>query len=131
MGAGMPPMQRMAPRKPSMYQFPSPQELARMAPPEPMTEKRIQERFAKQRAQMTEALDRDREAATRYAQDFSRYQKQQSDALAELMARAETRREAMLKRLDEREQQVLERFRQHQQAQDDAAKPAAPQSPAQ
>ena len=120
-GAMMPPrMPRMAPpsRMPPAHQFPSPDELARMVPPEPLTEEQIRERFASQRAQLKEMIERDREAATRYAQDFAKYQKQQSDMLARMMSRAEKKREAMLKALDSSEQMVLERFRQYQQAEE-------------
>ena len=53
-------------------------------------------------------------------------QKFRAEQLAEMMGRAEKRREAMLQRLDEREQAVLERFRQRQQpeSQPPVAKPA-------
>ncbi len=132
-GAMMPPrLPRMGPsRIPSTHQFPSPGELARMVPPEPMTEQRIQQQFAAQREQLKDMIERDRDAATRYAQDFAKYQKQQADALKDLMARAEKRREAMLQHLDTREQQVLERFRQYQQARQAASEPASQDSAAQ
>jgi len=103
--------------------FPSPEELARMAPPEPMTEDKIKQRFAKRLADLNESLDRDRKQAEKYAKDFARLQKFQADRLAEIMAQAEKRREAMVERLKQREQQVLEQFRQQQQ-------PAAEKAPA-
>jgi hypothetical protein len=127
-----PRLPRMSPsRTPAVHQFPSPGELARLVPPEPMTEARIQQQFAAQREQLLDMIERDRDAATRYAQDFAKYQKQQADALKDLMSRAEKRREAMLQHLDKREQQVLERFRQYQQAKQSAAEPTSQDSAAQ
>ena len=112
------PIQRMRPpRPPAPPRFPSPRELARMVPPEPISEEVIRERFAKRREQLVEMLTEDRQAAERYAQDFARYQKQQADSLSKIMARAEERRKAILKHLEEREAQVLERFRQNRQNQ--------------
>jgi hypothetical protein len=104
----------MSPRM--MPGFPSPEELARMAPPEPMTEEKIKQRFEKHKAALQESLDRDRKAAEKYAQDFARFQKYQADRLAEIMADAEKRREAMMQRLEQQEQRVLEDFRSQQQA---------------
>lgn len=97
-----------------MTEFPSPDELARMAPPEPMTEEKIKQRFAKQKADLEANLERDRKAAERYAKDFARLQKFQADRLAEIMAKAEERRVEMLQRLEQQEKQVLEQFRQQQ-----------------
>jgi hypothetical protein len=111
----------MSPRM--MPDFPSPEELERMAPPQPLTEEIIKQRFAKRKAALEENLDRDRKAAEKYAQDFARYQKYQADRLAEIMAEAEKRREAMLQRLEQHEQQMLEDFRSQQQ-QPDATTPA-------
>ena len=91
--------------------FPSAEELARMTPPKPMTEEKIKQRFAQRKTMLNKVLEKDRKAAEKYAQEFSRYQKHQSDSLAQLMARAEKRREQMLQRLDEQEQRVLENFR--------------------
>ena len=109
----MPPPPMRSPRQqPGMMEFPTPQELSRMLPPDPITEADIQERFAKRREHINEMLERDRQAATRYAQDYARYQKAQSDRLAEMMARAEERRKSVLKRLEEQEQRALEYFRQ-------------------
>lgn len=104
------------PPKMKMPNFPSAAELARMAPPEPMTEEKIKARFAKRKAALNEVMDRDRKAAEKYAQDFARLQKYQADRLAEIMSKAEKQREARLKRLDEQEQKMLERFRQSQSA---------------
>ena len=97
--------------------FPTQQELARLVPPEPVTEASIKERFAKRKAKMTEMLDRDRQAAEKYAQDFARYQKEQANRLVELMSRAEKRREGILKRLDQQEQRALQYFRERTGAQ--------------
>ncbi len=96
--------------------FPSPQELARMAPPEPMTEEKIKQRFAKQKEDLQANLDRDRKAAEKYAADFARFQKYQADRLTEIMARAEERRGQMLQRLEEQEKRVLLQFREQQAA---------------
>ena len=119
----MPRPQYPRPPKPD---FPSAEQLSRMLPPEPVTEDAIKQRFAEQRAHLTEELDRDRKAAEEYAKDFARMQKYRAEQLAEMMARAEQRREAMLQRLDEHEQAILQRFRQRQQpdAEVPAEKPA-------
>lgn len=97
-----------------MPEFPSAQELARMAPPEPMTEEKIKQRFARQKADLQASIERDRKAAEKYASDFARLQKYQADRLAEMMARAEERREQMMQRLQQREDQVLQQFREQQ-----------------
>ena len=119
-------MQRPQYKRPPKPTFPSAEQLSRMLPPEPVTEDAIKQRFADQRARLTEEIERDRKAAEEYAKDFARMQKFRAEQLAEMMGRAEKRREAMLQRLDEREQAVLERFRQRQQpeSQPPAAKPA-------
>ncbi len=111
----------MPPKRIPMPKFPTAQELEKMAPPEPLTEEKIKERFAKRKARINETLERDRKAAEKYAQDYARLQKHQADSLAELMARAEKRREAILKRIDEMEQRVLQRFQEK-----NAAKSSAP-----
>lgn len=105
--------------------FPTADELARMTPPDPMTEEKIKQRFAKRKSVMNKVLEKDRKAAEKYAQEFSRFQKHQSDSLAQLMARAEKRREQMLQRLDEQEQQVLENFRKHTTPAENTAAPEA------
>ncbi len=104
------------PARMSMPEFPTPEELAEMAPPEPLTEEKIKEQFAKRKAKMTEILERDRKAAEKYAQDYARLQKHQADSLAEIMAKAEQRRQDILQRIDQMEQKVLERFKQNQAA---------------
>jgi hypothetical protein len=112
------PYPRFAPprmERPPMPEFPSAEQLARMAPPEPITVEQIKERFAKRRAAMEKSMDRDRKAAEKYAKDFARLQKYRADRLAEIMAQAEQRRQEVLKRLDEQEQAVLQRFQDDQQ----------------
>jgi hypothetical protein len=106
------------PERPSQFMpaFPSPEELSRIAPPEPMTEEKIKQRFAKQKEDLQANLDRDRKAAEKYAADFARFQKYQADRLTEIMARAEERRGQMLQRLEEREKRVLLQFREQQAA---------------
>lgn len=111
-----PPMHPRAMNRPPRADFPSPEALAKMTPPEPMTEEKIKQRFAMRKAKMTEMIERDRKSAKEYAEDFERYQQHRSEQLKEMMSRAEQRREQMLKRLDEQEQHALERFRQRQQA---------------
>ena len=124
-----PPMMMQKPmQRPPMPEFPSPQALARMAPPEPMTEEKIKQRFAKQLADLEERLERDRKAAEKYAKDFARLQKFRADRLAEIMADAEERRQGMVKRLKEQEQNILQRFREHQNGAKAADKPAASDS---
>ncbi len=104
-----------APQRPDFSDFPTPEELARLAPPEPLTEAKIRQRFAEQREILQKAIEQDRKRAEKYARDFARYQKYQAQQLADIMAQAEKHRDQMLKRLDQREQQVLENFRQHKQ----------------
>ncbi len=121
----MPPAQSMlpkhadfpppAPRRPDFSGFPTPEELARLAPPEPLTEAKIRQRFAEQREILQKAIEQDRKRAQKYARDFARYQKYQAQQLADIMAQAEQHRQQMLKRLDQREQRVLQNFRQHKQ----------------
>ena len=117
-------------KRPTKPAFPSAEQLSRMLPPEPVTEEAIKKRFAEQRAHLTEELERDRKAAEEYAKDFARMQKYRAEQLAEMMARAEKRREAVVQRLNEREQAILERFRQRQQpeAEKPAEKPAGESS---
>lgn len=107
--------------RPAFPDFPTPQELARMAPPEPMSEAKIKQRFAEQRELLQKAIEQDRKRAEKYARDFDRYQKYQAKQLARIMADAERQRELMLKHLDQREQRVLENFRQQQQDDNQAA----------
>jgi hypothetical protein len=124
------PMRPMPPR-PTLPPLPTAQELQRMLPPEPPTEEAIKQRFAQQRARLGETLERDRKAAEQYAKDFDRMQKYQAGRLADLMARAEKRREAVMQRLDEHEQSMLERFRKMRSAQQPGAgsQPSAEASP--
>lgn len=97
--------------------FPSPEQLARMTPPDSkMTEEKIRQHFAKRKEQMTESMERDRKDAENYARDFARMQKFQSDRLAKIMANAEKQREEMLKRLDAQEKHMLENFNKQQEA---------------
>ena len=135
-GRGMPPADMPYPmhhqdfRRPPMPpqfmpEFPSPEELSRMTPPEPLTEEKIRQRFARQKANLQESLERDRKAAEKYASDFARMQKYQADRLAEIMADAEKRREMMLQRLEQREQELLEQFRQQQAPETPAAEKEA------
>ena len=101
-----------APQRPMFTEFPTPDELSRMTPPEPMTEEKIKARFAKRKAHVEEIVAQDRKHAEKYAKDFARFQKHQADQLAKIMSRAEKQRAAMLGRIDKREQRVLENFRQ-------------------
>lgn len=95
--------------------YPTPEQLARMAPPEStMTQESIKKHFAKRKAMMTESVERDRKDAEKYAQDFARMQKFQADRLAKMMANAEKQREAMLKRIDAQEKHMLEKFNKQQ-----------------
>ena len=103
--------------------FPTVEELSRMVPSEPLTEDRIKKRFADRKAKLKKLLDQDRQAAVKYAQDFSKYQKQQSDNLVKLMARAEKRRTAILKNLEAQEQRILEQFRKQQGVTEPTASP--------
>ena len=103
------------PERPSFAEFPTPDELSRLVPPEPLTEVKIKQRFANQRETLQKAIAQDRKRAEQYARDFARYQKYQAEQLANIMAAAEKQRELMLKRLDQREQRVLENFRQRNQ----------------
>lgn len=106
----------VAPDLPEFTKFPTADELARMTPPEPMTEEKIKQRFAKRKARVEEAVARDRKQAEKYAKDFARFQKHQADQLAKIMAQAEKQREAMINRITKREQQVLENFRKRNAA---------------
>jgi hypothetical protein len=125
------PMRPMPPR-PGLPPLPTAEQLQRMLPPEPPTEEAIKQRFSQQRARLEETLERDRKAAEQYAKDFARMQKFQAGRLAQLMAQAEKRREAVIQRLNEHEQSMLERFRKMRSAQQPGAetKPSAEQAPA-
>ena len=112
----------------SFSDFPTAAELASMMPSEPVTEEQIKQRFSARKEKLKKMLDQDRKAAVEYAQDFSRYQKQQSDNLVKLMARAEKRRTAIFKRLEEQEKRVLEQFRQRNQAPEEEPEKAEPSS---
>ncbi len=103
------------PERPSFAEFPTPDELARLVPPEKLTDQKIKQRFANQRDLLQKAIEQDRKRAEQYARDFARYQKYQAEQLASMMSAAEKQRELMLKRLDQREQRVLENFRQRNQ----------------
>ncbi len=125
--SGYPP--RNYPNRPPLPRFPTIEELDRLSPPEPMTEEKIKERFAAQKARITESIERDREAAKKYAEDFARMQKHQADRLAELMDKAEKRRGEILTRIDEQEQRALIYFRGRNAANNDESAPA-PAAPA-
>lgn len=101
--------------RPVFSEFPTPEELARMTPPEPITEEMIKKRFSKIRKHVEETTSRDRKQAEKYARDFARFQQYQADQLAKIMARAEKQREKLLNRVNEREQQALENFRKRSQ----------------
>lgn len=111
------------PPRPAFADFPTPDELARMVPPEPLTEELIKQRFAKQKETLQKAIDRDRKQAEQYARDFARYQKFQAEQLAKMMEQAEKHREQLIKRLEQREQHMLETFRQRS---DKSAEPLDP-----
>jgi len=99
--------------QPLFNQFPTPEELARITPPAPMTEEKISKHFSRLKSRMEKTVAQDRKAAEKYAKDFARFQKHQADQLAKIMANAEKQREAMIKRVAEREKLVLEKFRKH------------------
>lgn len=105
----------VAQQRPVFDEFPTPEELARMTPPEPVTEDKIRQRFAKQKARVEKIIAQDRKRAEKYAKDFARFQKHQADQLAKIMAKAEQQREIMFNNISKREQQVLETFRQRKQ----------------
>jgi uncharacterized membrane-anchored protein YhcB (DUF1043 family) len=96
--------------------FPTREEMARLAPPEPepLTEGKIRQQFAQRKEQLKEALNRDRAAAEQYAREFARFQEHQANSLVRLMAEAEMRRVRMLEDLNLREQHALEQWRQQQ-----------------
>ena len=94
--------------------FPTPEELARMTPPEPMTEERILKRYAQLKQAMQKNNEQDRKEAEKYAQDFAKYQKYQAEQLHKIMAQAEQQRNNMLTKIAQQEQRALERFRQQQ-----------------
>jgi len=108
---------------PMMPRFPTPEEMRQMLPPEPLTEEQIRQRFEERKKFITEMMERDRKAAEKYAQDFARYQKYQSEQLAEIMKRAEARRKAVLERLDRELEQALQRFKERKQSQQASAGP--------
>lgn len=105
-----------APPRPSFSEFPTPEELARMTPPEPMTEEKIKQHFAKRIARINETISLDRKRAEKYAKDFARFQKHQADQLAKIMAKAEKQRERLLSRINKQEQKALENFRKRNAA---------------
>jgi len=116
------PIQRpdfMAPdfNAPAFANFPTPEEMARMTPPEPMTEERIRQRYAKIKENIQKSNEQDRKEAEKYAQDFSKYQKYQAEQLRKIMAQAEQQRSNMLTKIAQQEQRALERFRQQQKPQ--------------
>ena len=95
--------------------FPTPEEMAKLTPPEPMTIDKIKSRFAQRKTMLTESLERDRKSAEKYARDFAKYQKHQADMLAEIMAKAEQRRNDMLVGLENQEKDALVQFEEYQQ----------------
>ena len=99
----------------SFPDFPTPDQLANMIPPEPMSAGKIMSRFAKRKTLLSESLDRDRQSAEKYARDFAKYQKHQAEMLAEIMSKAEKRRQQMLQRLDLDEKHALAQFEKYQQ----------------
>ena len=98
--------------------FPTPEELARMTPPEPMTEEKIRQRYAKIKENILKSNEQDRKEAEKYARDFAKYQKYQAEQLHNIMAQAEQHRSNMLTKIAQQEQRELERFRQQQKPQD-------------
>ncbi len=100
---------------PMMPRFPTPEELQQLVPPEPLTEEQIRKRFEERKQFISEMMERDRKAAEQYAKDFARYQKYQSEQLAEIMKRAEAHRQAVLERIDRELEQALKRFKAQQE----------------
>ena len=115
--------ERRRPRQPRPA-FPTPRQLDRMTPAEPMTEEAIKQYYAKRRANLNQRLEKDREAATSYSTDFEKLQKHESETLNKIMQRAEQRRERILKRLEEQEKLSLERFKKYQASSAKSAQPA-------
>ena len=99
---------------PMTLRFPTPEELQQLVPPEPLTEEQIRKRFEERKKFIQNMMERDRKAAEQYARDFARYQKYQSEQLAEIMKRAEQHRKAVLERIDREMEQALKRFQQRQ-----------------
>ena len=109
----------------SFPEFPTPEQLANMVPPEPMTEEKIKDRFSKRKAMLSASLERDRKSAEKYAQDFARYQKHQAETLASIMKKAEERRQQMLKNLEQQEKHALAKYAEFQQKPDQPSAPIA------
>ena len=83
-----------------------------MTPPEPMTEEKIRQRYAKIKENILKSNEQDRKEAEKYARDFAKYQKYQAEQLRKIMAQAEQQRSNMLTKIAQQEQRALERFRQ-------------------
>ena len=104
-------------QRPAFVDFPTPQELARMTPPDPLTEQTIKQHFTKMKERAEKINAQDRKQAEKYAHDFARYQKFQAEQLKKMMDRAEQQRARILARIEEREQRMLEHFRELQNPQ--------------
>ena len=86
--------------------------------PNPITEEVLKKRLDAQIAMMKRRLAFDKKQADVYAANFTRYQKQQADALKQMMAQAEKLRQFTIKRLEMQQQHILKQFSKYQVAKD-------------
>jgi len=85
---------------------------------QPMTEEMLKQRLNIQHSFTKHQLAIDKKLADAYAEKFARHQKQQADALAQMMKQAEKQREYTLRRLEMQQLLILKRFSQFQVSQD-------------
>jgi len=92
--------------------FPSATEMRMMSP---MTEKKINERFAIQKANLQKIIDNDKKAAAKYAEDFAKYQKSQADQLKKMMTDADKQRAKTMENLELQHQMALQHLKKMQE----------------
>jgi len=99
----------------SFPNFPTPQELEQMTPPEPMTAEKITQQFSLHRKNLHKAIEEDKKAADKYARDFARYQQHQAKLLKTILDNASKQRLLAIQRLNQREEQAMAHFIKNQQ----------------
>ncbi len=99
----------------SFPNFPTPQELEQMTPPEPMTIEKIKQQFSLHRKNLLKAIEEDKKAADKYARDFARYQEHQAKLLKTILDNASKQRLLAIQRLNQREEQAMAHFIKNRQ----------------
>lgn len=88
--------------------------------PQRMSEELLKQQLIAQHSFIKHQMAIDKKLADAYAEKFARHQKQQAEALSQMMDQAEKQREYALRRLEMQQLLILDRFSKFQISQDRA-----------